>query len=82
MKKIISVLGVSILLSGCSTVVCNADKNIDNKVYCGIELANEAWAIMPTGPFDIPLSIVADTLMLPYTIPATMLASDEDDAPR
>jgi len=66
----------ALFLSGCGTVYSLNERYPRNKVYSGVVASWNGHATFP----DIPLSFVADTVLLPYTIPRTVLNfSDPDD---
>jgi uncharacterized protein YceK len=58
-------------LSGCGTMASiEQDEPYPNIVYGG--LRNELNPVSPHTCLDIPFSTVADTLVLPYTIPRSI----------
>lgn len=59
----------AVALSGCGTIVTLSDsKTWPNQIYAGTRASARGHATQP----DIPFSLVADTLILPYTIPRTI----------
>ncbi len=79
-------------LSCCFTIVTVSDEIETNKIYSGtranIVIIGSSYD-HPHGPgpmfrylglLDFPFSLVADTVILPYTIAYTILAQDSTDA--
>ncbi len=71
---ILVVLLASVLCSGCGTIAAHKYKNSEMEgVYQGVRLdcdifpGGDAYPF-PLVVFDLPLSLVADTLVLPYDI--------------
>lgn len=83
MKQKAAWLLVLVLLSGCTTIGTLSEDETRNKVYSGtirqVELGC-AHAVC----LDFPFSLVADTLLLPITIPWTLvnLTRSSGDNPR
>ena len=67
MKKILVVLAF-LILSGCATILTLDEKERGVQVYKGIRADLRFFVMIPIALFDLPLSLVADTLVLPYTI--------------
>ena len=75
-----SALGVVgfVSLSGCSTVGTLSDAKTENKIYCGTtELIDHKC--IGGACFDFPLSLIADTLLLPVTIPWTLINQPDNE---
>ena len=63
--------------SGCGTLVTLTDnKEWPNQIYAGTRAAANGHATQ----IDVPFSLIADTVVLPYTIPRTIYnLSQRDD---
>jgi len=74
MKRLSLVFSCALLLSGCFTVgSIVVDEGCDNLVYSGTRASWDArWH---GGIVDLPFSFVVDTVLLPYTVPATVIDS-------
>jgi uncharacterized protein YceK len=60
-----------LLISGCGTAgTLNAKSGQTNLVYSGVR--EETHPLSPHTFLDLPFSLVADTVVLPYTIPRTV----------
>ena len=67
---IILVLGFLLgLVSGCGTLANIAEDEPRNKIYVG---TRASLGNVHGGIIDVPFSFVLDTILLPYTIPATV----------
>lgn len=60
-------------LAGCYTIYAlSRDAGCDNLIYAGTKLS---WESNHGGFIEMPFALVADTVVLPYTIPATAIDS-------
>ena len=77
MKKqaiMLSLLILSLLvLSGCATSVTLSEPQTKNKIYSGTIRHFELKCAHGTC-LDFPFSLIADTILLPYTIPKTAVS--------
>jgi uncharacterized protein YceK len=70
-----------ILLPSCGTLISLGEKE-HGLIYCGIYQDFDWMTSYPDTPMpvfaaiDLPLSFVADTLLLPYTIPQGLMIED------
>jgi len=74
------VLSAVLLISGCATVGGLFEKRAQNKVYIGTRIHFDLEC-MYGSCLDFPLSLAADTALLPITIPWSVynLSHHEDD---
>lgn len=73
MKQIITlIMSISVFLSGCATSQTLSEQDTKNKIYSGT-IRNWELKCAHATCLDFPFSIVADTLVLPYTIPKTVI---------
>lgn len=70
----------ALALSGCGTLANTFEEEPKNKIYVGVRQDLTGWTFAHGGFIDLPFSFVADTILLPYTIPKTIAnyAADED----
>ena len=67
LQRLLILLGC-IFFAGCSTIVCLGDnKGTPNQIFAGTR-----EDLNPHTIYDLPFSLVADTIVLPYTIPRTI----------
>lgn len=80
-KGIAAVLALA--LSGCATMANTFEEEPKNKIYVGVRQDLTGWTFAHGGFIDLPFSFVADTILLPYTIPKTIAnyAAQEDPRP-
>lgn len=79
MLHIFLTLSVCMLFGGCSTIVSLGDnERTPNQIYAGTR-----EDLNPHTIYDLPFSFVADTALLPYTIPRTVynFHHSDDKAP-
>jgi uncharacterized protein YceK len=67
-----TVIVLALALSGCATTVTVFEEDPDNLVYSGARRDLDGWVFIHGGFLDLPFSFVADTVLLPYTIPRTI----------
>jgi len=68
-RNIALVIVSSLLLSGCGTIwALSNNEQWPNQIYAG----TRASATGHSTQLDVPFSLIADTLVLPYTIPRTI----------
>lgn len=60
------------ILVGCATQTVLDEEDTKNKIYCGTIRHFDTTGWYDT-IYDLPFSFVADTLLLPYTIPKTII---------
>lgn len=53
-----------------------------NKVYIGVRQDLTEWTLIHGGFLDLPFSFIADTILLPYTIPKTIANYAAQDGPK
>ena len=78
MKKVVLLISLAFLSSGCGTVLSIAEDNQEYLVYGGLRIDSEIafsseffsdmYLARTLAVVDMPLSLVADALCLPYTI--------------
>jgi uncharacterized protein YceK len=69
------------ILSGCVTIKTVSEDKPCNKIYSGfIGNVTDGWWLAHSLFLDVPFSFVADTLILPYTIPKTVINYSNKDA--
>jgi uncharacterized protein YceK len=65
---------VTLLSSGCVTIMTLSEPQPCNKVYSGtIGNLSDGWWLAHSLFMDVPFSLIADTIVLPYTIPKTIV---------
>jgi uncharacterized protein YceK len=76
-------LAASLILSGCATMASSFEEEPKNKIYVGVRQDLTGWTFAHGGFIDLPFSFVADTILLPYTIPKTIAnyAAEDKGAP-
>lgn len=80
LSSIALIAGIAIL-GGCVTINTISEEKPCNKVYSGvIGNVSDSWWLMHSLFLDIPFSFVADTLVLPYSIPKTVINYSGKDA--
>ena len=62
----------ALAVSGCATTVTVFEEDPDNLIYSGTRRDLDGWAFAHGGFIDLPFSFVADTILLPYTVPRTI----------
>lgn len=73
---LITLLGLS---SGCSTLFYISEDEPPNKIYVGTrEILRNPHRVL----LDLPFSFVLDTVLLPYTIPVTIYNSTKKQPPK
>jgi uncharacterized protein YceK len=71
-RRPLTAAALALALSGCATGVTVFEEDPDNLVYSGARRDLDGWAFAHGGFIDMPFSFVADTVLLPYTIPRTI----------
>ncbi len=74
---------VSSLLAGCATRTTLREDETKNKIYSGTIRHCDLTGWYDT-VYDLPFSFVADTVILPYTIPKTIYnyhSEEQEEAP-
>jgi uncharacterized protein YceK len=75
-------LFLALALSGCATMANTFEAEPPNKVYVGVRQDLTGWTFIHGGFLDLPFSFVADTILLPYTIPKTIVNYAAQDGPK
>jgi uncharacterized protein YceK len=74
-------VAVLIACHGCGTIGTLTEHEPRNKVYSGVAADfSSSWTFGHVGILDWPFSLAADTLMLPYTIPKTIINYCQKDS--
>ncbi|HEY3278430.1 MAG TPA: YceK/YidQ family lipoprotein [Syntrophorhabdaceae bacterium] len=60
---------------GCATLVSLTEENQKNKVFSGTRMHLADLECAHAACVDLPFSLVADLVLLPYTIPKTLMTS-------
>lgn len=63
---------LALALSGCGTLANTFEDEPKNKIYVGVRQDLTEWTFIHGGFLDLPFSFVADTILLPYTVPKTI----------
>jgi uncharacterized protein YceK len=67
-------------LSGCITIATLSEPAPCNKIYSGtVGNLTDSWWLAHSLAMDIPFSLIADTVVLPYTIPKTIMNFSQDN---
>ena len=66
---------ITMFISGCGTIYSLQERYPRNKVFSGVVASWNGHATF----IDIPFSLVADTIALPYTIPKTIANGAQSD---
>jgi uncharacterized protein YceK len=72
-------LFLALALSGCATMAGTFEAEPPNKIYIGVRQDLTEWTLIHGGFLDLPFSFIADTILLPYTIPKTIANYAADD---
>ncbi len=78
-RLLVAVASCALALSGCGTLANTFKEEPKNKIYVGVRQDLAGWTFAHGGFIDLPFSVVADNILLPYTIPKTIAnyAADE-----
>ena len=77
---------VAVVITGCSSLGGTFLIEKDNKIYIGIRrdvCYINNWeeygsVAVPISAIDLPFSLIMDTILLPYTIPKTLLTEKSE----
>ena len=70
--KLLLAGALTLALSGCATGYTVFEEDHKNLVYSGTRQDLNGWVFIHGGILDLPFSFIADTILLPYTIPRTI----------
>jgi uncharacterized protein YceK len=73
-RYIVGIVLLSGWLHGCATIFTVTEEKPRNKIYSGTMASfSNSWWFIHGGIFDWPFSLVLDTVLLPYTVPKTIV---------
>lgn len=78
-RMVCLIVPVAVFLGGCATAQTLSENGTKNNIYSGTIRHLELKCAHGTC-LDLPFSLAADTLVLPYTIPKTVITNCCSDA--